>query len=260
MGRVRRAVVAWTAGALGVAFSCGVFAQEPAAARDLDPQAVEVLRKAVAHLEGLPRFRLKARVLTDVVQEDGQKFQFESTTEVAVRRPDRLHAVRVRDDGERRELWYDGAAVTIYDPALRVYGRVPVSGAVDDALDRLEQATGTPTPLADLLYNDLSFLLERPTEGDLVGECTVRGRAAHHLAFRNDALDWQLWVDAEGPPVLRKVVLVYKTQEGAPAQIAEIDGWDASGEIADEEFRFQPPPGSSEIPVRKRQPAEGSGR
>ncbi len=234
--------------------------EEPAAARDVEPQAAEALRRATNYLEGLPRFRVHARVLTDVVQEDGEKLQFESVTDVAVRRPDRLRAVRVRDDGERRELRYDGAVVTLFDPALNVYGRVPVSGSVDDALDRLEEATGTSTPLADLLYNDLSFLFELPTAGAYVGTSTIRGRPTHHLAFRNEALDWQLWVDAEEPPVLRKVVLVYKNLPGAPAQVAELDGWEVPAELRDEEFRFEPPPGSCEIPVRTRRPAEGNER
>ena len=234
--------------------------EEPPGAAGVEPQAVEALRRATTYLEGLPRFRVHARVLTDVVQEDGQKLQFESSTDVAVHRPDRLRAVRVRDDGERRELRYDGAAVTLFDPALQVYGRVPVSGSVDDALDRLEEATGTPTPLADLLYNDLSFLFELPTSGSYVGRSTIRGRPTHHLAFRNDALDWQLWVDAEDPPVLHKVVLVYKNLPGAPAQIAELDGWEVPPALGDEEFRFEPPPGSCEIPVRTRQLEEGRGR
>jgi hypothetical protein len=234
--------------------------QEPRATTAVEPQALEALRRATDYLEGLPRFRVHARVFTDVVQEDGEKLQFESVTDVAVRRPDRLRAVRVRDDGERRELRYDGVVVTLFDPALNVYGRVPVSGPVDDALDRLEEATGTPTPLADLLYNDLSFLFERPTSGAYVGPSTIRGRPTHHLAFRNDALDWQLWVDAEDPPVLRKVVLVYKTLPGAPTQVAELDGWEVPDAIADGEFRFEPPPGSCEIPVRTRRPQEGGNR
>lgn len=235
-------------------------AQPPPAQPDLDPAAMETLRRATTHLEGLPRFRLRARVLTEVVQEDGEKLQFEATAEVSVRRPDRMRALRVRDDGGRRELWYDGATITLYDPALQVYGRVPAGGALDRALDRLEQATGTPIPLADLLYNDLSFLFDLPTSGAYVGTSTLRERPTHHLAFRNDALDWQLWVDAAEPPWLRKVVLVYKNLPGVPAQTAHLEDWEAPDAIPDEEFRFHPPPGSCEIPVRHREPAGGGER
>ena len=110
------------------------------------------------------------------------------------------------------------------------------------------------------LYNDLSFLFELPASGSYVGRSTIRGRPTHHLAFRNDAMDWQLWVDAEEPPLLRKVVLVYKNLPGAPAQVAELDGWEVPDAIADEEFRFEPPPGSCEIPVRTRRPQEGGDR
>jgi hypothetical protein len=36
------------------------------------------------------------------------------------------------------------------------------------------------------------------------------------VAFRQDDIDWQAWIDAGDVPLLRKLVITYKNEAGAP--------------------------------------------
>ena len=78
---------------------------------DVDEEALTILKKATDYLTGLTQFRLKGFKETDVVQESGQKFQFSSSAEVYLKRPDRMFVLRTNDDGILRRFWYDGKTV-----------------------------------------------------------------------------------------------------------------------------------------------------
>jgi len=71
---------------------------------EIDEQALKILQKATDYLTGLTQFHLKGNTVMDVVQESGQKLQFSSAVEVTLKRPDRLFASRVRDDGSTRRF------------------------------------------------------------------------------------------------------------------------------------------------------------
>jgi hypothetical protein len=217
--------------------------------KDIDKQAVAILQKATGHLMKIDRFRFKADISLDVVQESGQKLQFGKTAEVTIRRPDRMYGVRVRDDGRRLQFWYDGKTVTLYEESENVYGRIPVPDTIDGMLDYLETIIQTPHPLADLLYSDLSFLLDLPESGIYAGTSIVGGLACDHLAFRNETVDWQIWVERGKHPLIRKVVITYKTLPGQPQFSAYLEQWDVAPTINDSLFRFISPKGAEEIQI-----------
>jgi hypothetical protein len=56
----------------------------------------------------------------------------------------------------------------------------------------------------------------------------------------------QLWIAAEGPPLLRKMAMAYKWEGGAPRFVAFLS-WDANPEFSSDLFGFVPPEGATEI-------------
>jgi hypothetical protein len=207
----------------------------------LDPQAVSALQGAISFLEGLKSFEIEGKAVFDVVQEDGHRLQFERSTRLVLKRPDKLYAERFRDNGVFHKLWYDGSQVSILNVGKNAYTQFRAPDNIDDTLDMLENLLKEPRPLADLLYSDLGFLLELPDQAIYVGPSTAAGFMCDHLAFRNADIDWQLWVERSDTPFIRKVVVTYRNQPGIPQFVAYLQGWKTPVEIQEKAFSFTPP-------------------
>ena len=216
---------------------------------DVDEEALTILKKATDYLTGLTQFRLKGFKETDVVQESGQKFQFSSSAEVYLKRPDRMFVLRTNDDGIPRRFWYDGKTATMYDEGEKVYGQMQVPDTIDGMLDYLETVMESPFPLADLFYNDLSHLSERILSGRYVDISFLENSVCDHLAFRGESVDWQLWVDRGETPLIRKIVITYKELPGEPQLSARLPEWDTQAQLSEALFQFTPPEGARQIQV-----------
>jgi len=221
----------------------------PEQTADVDGEALSILRKATDYLTGLAQFRLKGFKETDVVQESGQKFQFSSSFEICLKRPDSIFAARTDDDGIIRRLWYDGKTVSMYDEGEKVYAKIKAPDTLDGMLDYLETVMKSPFPLADLFYNDLSPLFDRIVSGMYLDISFVAKIACDHLAFRGESVDWQIWIDRGEKPFIRKIVLTYKELPGEPQISAHLDDWDIQPQLADTIFQFTPPEDARRIPV-----------
>lgn len=218
----------------------------------VDPAAVEIVRAGVGPISQAQDLEVRVRTLYDVVQEDGQKLQFGSRDTIRLRRPDRAAYSTLRDDGEEREVRYDGALLSIYDRNENAYGQFPVPATLDATFDYLELELGMPLPLADFLYNDLSHLSGVATEGAVIGTSRVGEWDCDHVAFRGEGIDWQLWIEREGARRLRKLVVTYSGLPGEPQFLAIFDRWQLDAKSADEAFVFTPPEGAQRIPVLAR--------
>jgi len=175
--------------------------------------------------------------------------QFSSSFDVSLKRPNRIFASRTDDDGIMRRFWYDGKTASMYDEGEKVYFQVKVPDTIDEMLDYLETVIESPPPLADLLYNDLSFLSKRALSVMYIDVSFVYNSACDHLAFRGESVDWQMWVDRGEKPLIRKVVITYKELPGEPQLSARIEEWDTQPQLSDTLFQFSIPEGARRIPV-----------
>jgi len=216
---------------------------------DIDKEALTILKKATDYLTSLKQFTVKAVKDTDVVQESGQKLQFATAIEVALRRPNLFFGSWARGDGTIRQLWYNGETVTLYEDTENVFGQIQAPDTIDEMLDYMEIVLKSPQPLADIFDNDLSHLAELPLSGSYVGVCYLDSIACDHLAFRGEAADWQLWIDRGEKPLIKKIVLTYKELQGEPQITARILNWNTQPAIADDLFEFSPPEGARQIKV-----------
>lgn len=216
---------------------------------DIDKEALEILQKATDYVSSLTQFFLKVYKTTDVVQKSGQKLQFSSSFEVSLKRPDRIFASQMDDDGIRHYFWYDGKSATMYDEGKKVYGQIRAPEIIDDMFDYLETVMKFPFPLADLFYNDLSHLSDYALSGEYVGVSYLAGIPCDHLAFRGESLDWQLWVDRGAQPLFRKIVLTYKELPGEPQISARLSEWEIEPSLSDTLFQFSVPEGARRIQV-----------
>ena len=90
-------------------------------------------------------------------------------------------------------------------------------------------------------------IIARVRQGTYLGLHQVNGVKCHHLAFRQEAIDWQIWIEDAERPVARKVVITFKEQPGHPQFTALIDKWNLSADAPESAFEFTPPANAKRI-------------
>jgi len=236
-------------------------AAQPAAGAALAPVVAEradtLLWLMGAYLAAADEFTFTADVTFDHVLPTGQKLQFAAREDVGVERPNRAYVDWQSDLGERR-FWYDGSTLTIADPATPFYASEAAPDTLDATLDLVEAKLGFAPPLGDLLYADpYSVLRANVQYGVYLGTSEVVGRECHSLAFVDDRIDWQIWIDTGPRPTPCKLVITSLPRPGKPQISAVFSDWDFAPRIAASSFSADLEPGARQIPF-KVEPAAAS--
>ncbi|RQW83369.1 MAG: DUF2092 domain-containing protein [Methylococcus sp.] len=217
-----------------------------------------ILSRMARLLAASPAYSVTIRDSYDVLQDDGQKIEFGDVRQVILRRPSELHIDVTESDGDRREIFYDGRAVTAFSPAQNVYAQSLKSGDIDAAIRHVQQKLQLRLPLAALLTTRFPEELAARTKSlDYVERTSVDGVAAHHLAGRSQEIDYQAWIAAGNQPLLLKLILTYRTAEGQPQFRAEFTDWNFSPETSAALFDFVPPKAAKRIEFLAELPAIG---
>ena len=238
------------AGITGVA---GIFlficlATVPAmSAEGIDPEADKILKSMSSYLGGTKAFSMNADIDFEIITKDGQKLQISSFAKIVMERPDKFHVYRKGMIADA-EFIFDGKTLTLYGRNLNVYAQTDVSGTIDDAIRAYELETGIPAPGADLLFADPYAVLSSGVESSAyIGTAYVNGVECHHLAFRKDKVDWQLWVQAGDEPMPMKYVITTKWHTGAPQYEIRFRDWNRKPRIMADQFTFYVPKGAKQL-------------
>lgn len=228
---------------------------------DIEPAAMAALMRMATLLAKADRFSVTVDAAYDVVQRWGQKIEFGSVRRVTIRRPDRIRADIMDRDGSRAGITFNGQAISIFIPDERVYAVAARPGSLDDALSYLVEELDMRMPARELFSSELPQRLKARVESArVVGMATLGHVRCVHLALRADDVDVQVWSDAEGAPLLRRLVITYQRVVGQPEFRADFTDWNLSPEVPDALFEFAPPPGSERIAFARRKPAPGADR
>ncbi len=236
---------------VSLVLAAGVQAQEEPA---IDPFAAQVLKEMSAYLSSLDHFTFRGEVAEDVRLDNGQLVEIGRAVDFAVRRPDRMF-VEVSDNVHRRFV-FDGSRLTLMDYTFNTYAQVSMPGTIDDALTTLADRYDVVIPLADLALSDLyDKLIGDIVTGSYLGLQIVDSVGYHHLAFQQQAIDWQVWVRSGPHPLPSRLVIIYKSEAGSPRFTASLSEWDTAAPLPDETFRFEAPIGAQRIELL---PVDGS--
>lgn len=210
-------------------------------------RADQVLREMSEYLASAEEFGFRADITYDAETANGRKWQYGGTSHIALRRPNQLH-VEFDGDERRRSVVIDGRTFSFHDRVNGVYATTDVPSPIDAAIDHVFELYGFSVPIADLVYsNPHRTLIENVQSGFVVGRHTVDGAPCHHLAFSQETIDWQIWIEDGPRPVPRKLVITYKTEPGSPQYVARLSEWDFAPRFSDHYFEFDPPPGAAEM-------------
>jgi hypothetical protein len=235
---------------LSGAFAAGIAtaqtAKPPPAAAEIEPKAIEALKRMGAYLRTLKTFTVRSDTTIDEVLDTGQKVQFGGTVEYRVRVPNRLRA-DINSDRKQRQYFYDGKTMTVYGPRNKYYASFPASGSVGQLVQAAEQKYGVELPLSDLfLWGTDNAGLDDIKSAAYIGPARIGGIDTDHYAYRQQDVDWQLWIERGKTPLPRKLVIT-TTQEPSQPQYVAVLKWDLAPKLDDAVFRFAAPKDAKRI-------------
>jgi hypothetical protein len=228
-----------------LALAAPVFAEADNSA--IDPRVVQAIKEYSDRSTSIQQARVHAIDTIDVVLDSGQKVQYEHERTLLIDRPNRM-IMKSSGDVKNRQFWKDGKTITLVDDDHRIYAQLKDPGTIDDAMDLMSQKYGVTVPLADLLSsNPAEVLLSKARTGTFLGMHKVDDAVCRHIALQQDDMDWQAWVEAGDTPRLRKLIITYKKQPGAPQYTLRLKSSETLSSIPREKFKFTPPDGYDKI-------------
>ncbi len=235
---------------LSIPLVAGVSMAAPALAQEKDaPSAEDILRSMSSYMGSTQALSANADIALEVVTKEGMKLQATSYGTLEMDRPSRFRIER-KGMFSDAEFIYDGETLTILGNRADAYAQVEVPGTIDDALLAYEKETGIPAPAADLLFAKPYEVLSKGIEDSgYLGTTYVGGVKCHQIAFKENEVDWQLWVRADDKPLPMKYVITSKNQPQSPEYIIIFRDWDTDPEFDDQRFAFSPPEGARKVAI-----------
>jgi hypothetical protein len=102
------------------------------------------------------------------------------------------------------------------------------------------------------LYSILTNELE---EAVYVDQAVVAGVPTHHLLLRKDYVDAQIWIASADQPLIQRIVITYKEEEGQPQFRAQFLEWHMEPGDLDEKLSFTPPDDAERVRFHISEPA-----
>jgi hypothetical protein len=216
---------------------------------DIDPGAMAALDKMGAYLRTINVFRVEAAQTTDEVMENGQTVQSSRVIDLVAAKPNRVR-VEISSDEMDRLFFFDGKNFTIYGRRVNYYATVPAPPTIHGLIDTLDKKYDIELPLVDLFlwgspgYTNAQYI----TSATDIGPSSIDGTTCEQYAFRQDGLDWQIWIQQGEYPLPRKLVLITTDDEARP-RFSEVLTWNLAPSFSEDAFTFDPPQGAQRIVI-----------
>jgi hypothetical protein len=227
----------------------------------LDPKVCDIVKQVGKLYQGAKAFHAEG-TLASTVQNGDDKRETKIAATYDFEKPNRL-SLRSRhgdDANAGLEVVYDGKTLTIHARRMKRYTEGPAPEDVA-ALGRKLQQVGhvaTGMLIQNLLAEDPgALLMEGVTECSYAGTEKVDGQPAHHLKFKQPEFDWELWVAADGPPLVLRMGSVQATDGGKVVTVEDYRNWKLDGTLAKDALRFTAPPDAKKVPSLADRPSDG---
>ena len=222
-------------------------AQQPPA---VEPGAMAALQGMGTYLRTLKSFQVEVLTTDEDVLDDGQKIQYSGITTILARMPNGLRAEVANDRHERMYL-YDGKSFTLFAKRLNYYATVPAPPTIGELASTLDEKYDVTVPIVDLFrWGGPNWSTEGIKGAMDVGASVVLGTTCEQYAFRQDDIDWQIWIQKGDYPLPRKLVITTKTDEARPQHTA-VYVWNLAPSFNDAAFVFDPPEGAGKVVLAK---------
>lgn len=217
----------------------------------IDAFADQLLLDLGDYIDSAEQYTFDAEVVVDEQASWGQKVQYAYDISVAVHQPDRLYTIQT-GDLYNRTIWFDGSQFTRLDRDLNHFVTVDTPDFLAEGIPYLENL-GVVFSLSDFVTgNFYEGVTEKLNTGRYLGLHRVRGELCHHLAFTQDNIDWQIWIQDGSEIVPCKLIITYKNLPGEPQYTAYFSNWNFSPRLPERLFIPVVPRDAAEIPYLRR--------
>lgn len=252
---------AQTGAAMALALAGAGLAGVPAAGQEvvMDTAAINALDRMGRYLNGVREMEVNATITMEHVLEDGQKIQNSATADLVAVRPNQLR-LAVNGDRHQRLFLYDGKTFVLWAPTLRYYASAPAPESIILLADTLEERFNIELPLVDLFRwgTPQAPLSDIRVARDL-GPAAVGGVTCQHYAFRQDGLDWEVWIQKGEHPLPRRLVLNTLDDDARPQYTATYT-WNLAPSYNNDSFTFVAPSDARAIAWTDAQPVYAPGQ
>ncbi|MBJ3776709.1 DUF2092 domain-containing protein [Acuticoccus mangrovi] len=234
---------------LVLATSFAAAATRPASADEA--VAKSILKSMSDYLASQPSIAFTYDSTFDVVTDDGQTLGIASSGTVVLKRPDHVMATRVGGFANV-EMLFDGKDVALVDKTADAYVEIALPGSVDHLLQELYDKYGFPLPATDLLASDpYELLMDGVTDIKDLGAGVIGGVECDHLAFRTEAVDWQIFVAQGDEPVPCRYVITSKDIPGSPKYEITLADWQVADDVPETSFTYDDAGGAKKITIEE---------
>ena len=213
------------------------------------PDPDELVREMGTFYEQLKTVQVTCRT-TVSTRGGGMNDELAINMTISAKRPNLL-AIRTTGGMIESAVVTDGGKIVTYLPALKTYveqdapagyGEISQDASVSEAM-----GGGIGVFVLELLAHDpYDNVMEGVTATEYVGKETLDGHDVHHLGFTRGQLDWEMWIRAEGAPLLLQLSVGVSGQESQQpgmkdSIVKQYQDWKIDETIAPDAFAFQPP-------------------
>lgn len=224
-------------------------AQAPSAAEIQlvkDPRALAALKAMSDRLAAAKSLTFRTHNTVPMLGPNLQWISLLGTAQVALERPNKLFISRGGDQVPM-DVYYDGKALTLYEPHQKLYAEAAAPPTIDATLAELLGPSLAGFPYLELLLGDPYAALTADLGGALfVGYSTVDGVKTEHLAFRGPGVDWEIWIGAEDR-LPRLVQAKYVDLGKAPTITTHFSDWKLDAQIPAAKFKLEKPVDAQQI-------------
>jgi len=231
-------------GAMMVVFPPLAYSQQ-----DVQPEADKILKNVQTFMSTQKSVEIEAAVTEEEVYNNTHKLQFGGTLKILIKRPAQL-SVTNHSDYKNTRAYLNNGVFTLLDEDVNVYAQAQAPGTFAEALASIYAKTGT-VPGGGELFSGQAYelLVGNASKVVYVGKSNVNGNSCHHIAGILPDMDWQLWVRAEGDPVLCKYIVTDRAAPLAPQFTMTFTQWKSNADLSDKQFEFQPPADAEAIEI-----------
>ena len=243
--------------ALCLTITAQIHAAEPAVDESsaFDPKADEVLRSMDTYLRNQDSIKIDAESLLDIVTDQGEVITYTRQNKLSIRKPDKMYAKRT-GALRNQEFFYNGKELALHSIKHNVYAVENMPPTINEMLDFSTKNFNLRAPGSDFLYSDIyNGMMSAATSGSYMGKVLVDGVECHHLAYRTEKADFQLWIQTGKEAKPKRYMIISKLRDAAPRYIFTIASMEAAT-FPDATFEFDPGEGEHRITLLSQEEIE----
>lgn len=220
---------------------------EPAPAPVVEQYALDRLKQMSDKLTASKSFSYRSKSAIELQSDTGQFVTFFTEAEVALQRPDKLH-MAVSGDTPDIHLYFDGAKASAIDTDSNTYAVSTPLSNIDEMLTYVMTKAQISFPSADLMFsNPYAVMTKNLTDATVVGDSMVNGVPVEHFAYREPAVDWEIWIAKGEKAVPLRLAMTYRQVQNRPSFLVEFADWKLNPKLKASTFDFKAPANGKQI-------------